>query len=197
VGGGYFHIFDGSTAVAFLVFDAHIGELDVLIHDGQLVRLCPAFDLFLIASRPSVAIAAPSILGLEELLVLALQLVVEHHAMHSRVAPFEPFRGAQIGSVELGVVSEFARLRDACIELLTLPINPSPCALEDLAATVRQRHEGRARVTYNVWHGAHEPELTQMRDVASTSVCRPAVMVAEIGGGHDAERPDRRQGTSL
>jgi hypothetical protein len=191
------HIFDRPSAIAFLVLDAHIRRLDVVIHDGQLVRLCPLLDLVLVTIGAPVTVAATAILGLEETLVLALEFVVEDHAMHSRVARVEPFRSTQIGSVELRVVSQFAWLRDARIELLTFPINPSPCTLENLTTTVRQRHDGRARVANDVWRGAHEPELTQVCEVASTSVCGPTVVVAKIGRRDDAERPDRRQRTSF
>jgi hypothetical protein len=77
VDSGDLHIFDGSSAIALLVLDAHVGKLDVVVHHGQLVRLRPALDFFLSTIGPSIAVATPAILGLQEALVLTLQLVVE------------------------------------------------------------------------------------------------------------------------
>ena len=63
--------------VAVLVFDARVGKLDVAIVVRELVLDGPTMDLFRRAIGPSVALGLAAIALLQELLVLALQLVVE------------------------------------------------------------------------------------------------------------------------
>src|SRR5690606_16677479 len=65
------------VAVPILVLDARIGELHVPILLGQIVLDRPAMNLLMGAIRPAVAVRLAAIAFLQELLVLALQLVVE------------------------------------------------------------------------------------------------------------------------
>ena len=68
------------AAVAVLVVDARVGELDVTVVLRELVLDGPTIDLVGRSIGPSVAVGLAAIALLQELLVLALQLVVEHDA---------------------------------------------------------------------------------------------------------------------
>ena len=76
-------VFDIATTVGPLVFKAEIGKVNVAVEVRQIVLLGPLFDLFRIAVRTAVGVRMIAVAIVEELLVLALQLVVEHHAIES------------------------------------------------------------------------------------------------------------------
>jgi len=61
------------AAVNVLVFDAEIGEVNLVVEVGKVVRRRPFFDLVLVAIGPSVT----AIALVQPLLVFALELVVE------------------------------------------------------------------------------------------------------------------------
>ena len=66
--------------VAVLVFDARVGKLDVAVVVRELVLDGPTMDLFRGSIRSAVAVRLAAIALLQELLILALQLVVEDDA---------------------------------------------------------------------------------------------------------------------
>ena len=68
------------VAVAVLVLDAGVGKLDVAVVVRELVLDGPTMDLFRCSIGPSVALGLATIALLQESLILALQLVVEHDA---------------------------------------------------------------------------------------------------------------------
>ena len=78
-------VFDIATTVGPLVFEAEIGKVNVAVEVRQIVLLGPLFDLFRIAVRTAVGVRMIAVAIVEELLVLALQLVVEHHAINPYV----------------------------------------------------------------------------------------------------------------
>jgi hypothetical protein len=66
----------------------------------------------------SVAVRPAPVKRLQELLVLALELVVDDDAPHC-CAPLAELAGSsKVGTVDLGVVGELLRLSEAGIELL-------------------------------------------------------------------------------
>ena len=69
------------AAIRMLVLDAHIGKLHVPIVDGQVVRDGPLRDLFRGPIGSSGRVAIPSVVLLEEPLILALELVVQDHPL--------------------------------------------------------------------------------------------------------------------
>lgn len=76
--------------VAILVLDARVGELDVAIVLRELVLDGPAMDLFRRAIGTAIAVRLAAIAFLEELLVLAFQLVVEDDAADERTVLAQP-----------------------------------------------------------------------------------------------------------
>jgi hypothetical protein len=67
-------------AVAVLVLDARVGELDVSVIVRELVLDGPTVDLLGSSIGPAVAVRLATIALLQERLILAPQLVVEHDA---------------------------------------------------------------------------------------------------------------------
>jgi hypothetical protein len=63
------------------VLDAVVGEVDVLVKVRQIVLAGPVADLVLVAAWSAVAIRVVAIVVLQELLVLALQVLFEDDAL--------------------------------------------------------------------------------------------------------------------
>src|SRR5947208_1234581 len=89
-----------------LVFDAEVGEVDRPIEVGQVVfaRLC--FNLADVPTRSAVAVWPAAIRLLQPSLVLALELLLEHHAMDVRPDVTETLVLAQVGAINLNVVRQ-------------------------------------------------------------------------------------------
>src|SRR5438045_2184605 len=80
------------TPVDVFVFDAEIGEVNLVVEVGKVVRRRPFFDLVLVAIGPSVT----AIALVQPLLVFALELVVENDALDAPAALLEAFGFAKI-----------------------------------------------------------------------------------------------------
>ena len=118
--GDQLEILVADISVDVLVLDAHVREMHLLVEVRKVVFLRPLFDFVLVTIGPSVTVGTVTIAFLEKPLVLALQLTVELHAQNAGVALPEPFGCAEIGAIELGVMSPLAMLIDARVERLTL-----------------------------------------------------------------------------
>jgi hypothetical protein len=109
------------VAAVDVVLHADVWELDVpLVVTRQVVLACPVLDLQRIAVGPAVAVVAVAVPLLQKLLVLGLQLVLEGDAMDVRVDVVEALGFFEVGSVDLSVVLQFARLLDSVVERLTI-----------------------------------------------------------------------------
>ncbi len=95
--------------VAVLVFDAGVGKLDVSVVVRELVVNGPTMDLLRRSIGPSVALGLAAIALLQELLVLALQLIVENDAADEGTVFAEALRILEIGSIDLRIVHHLAR----------------------------------------------------------------------------------------
>ena len=60
-----------------LVLDSVVGEVHLVVEVRQIVLARPVADLVLVAARSAVAVRAVAVVVLQELLVLALQVVFE------------------------------------------------------------------------------------------------------------------------
>jgi hypothetical protein len=63
-----------------LVLDAVVGKVHLVVEVRQIVLARPVTDLVLVAARPAVAVRSVAVVILEELLVLALQVLLENDA---------------------------------------------------------------------------------------------------------------------
>jgi hypothetical protein len=107
------------TPVHF-VLDAVVGKVDLLIEVRQVVLTRPFTNLALVAVRTAVAVGASAVVFLQELLVLALQVLLEHDApdLEAAVLLTEPGFLLAVCRVEIRVVVDFALATHARIERL-------------------------------------------------------------------------------
>ena len=117
------HDLDVERVIASIdvVLDADVRELDVApVVAGKVVLPCPVLDLQRIAIGSTVAIVTIAIALLQELLILAFQVVLEDDAVDVRAGVTEVFGFLGVGAIEFRVMLQFARLRDAGIEGLAV-----------------------------------------------------------------------------
>jgi hypothetical protein len=129
--------------VAILVFDAGVGKLDVSVVVRELVLDGPTMDLFGRSIGPSIAFWLATIALLQELLVLALQLVIEDDAADGGAVLPQALRLLEIGTIDLRIVHQLAwpvdreaRMTDAPdpnVELLLRPRLPTSPIIWDAA----------------------------------------------------------------
>ena len=95
-------------AAVDLVLDAVVGEVHLAVEVRQIVFARPVADLVLVAIRSSVAVGATAVVLLQELLVLALQVLLEDDASDLEVAVLVSETGFFLSKrrVEIRVVVE-------------------------------------------------------------------------------------------
>ena len=114
--------------------------------------------------------------------------------MYSRTVVLQAFRDPQISAKELDVVREFTAFADARIEGLFGLRPPRSMRLQDIASTIRQRHECRfARPRSKGATALISPALSQALEVPMPHVSCPAAVVPQIVGRHGAERAYGRE----
>jgi hypothetical protein len=116
---------------------------------------------------------------LKELLVLALQLVVEDDSVDAGAALLKALSFALVCAVDLRVVLDFTRLLQLGIERLAVVLALIAIAamrFEQVVSTVGQYH-GDILVAVDR-NRANEALLTQVSEVAFAWVSWPAVVVA-------------------
>ena len=118
------HVLVPSASVVVFVLDAHVGEVNLLVEVRQVVLDRPHRDLLGVPVGAPVAVATASIPLLQEALVLPLELVVEDDPPEATAAIGEAVGGLEVSAIDLGVVLQFARLPDACVERLRAPSSP-------------------------------------------------------------------------
>ena len=112
---------EGVVTSIDVVLNAHIRELHVaLVVARQVVLPRPVLDFERIAIGSAIAIVTIAITFLQELLILALQVVLEDDAVDVRSFVTEALGFLHVGAIEFRVMFQFARLRDAGIESLAL-----------------------------------------------------------------------------
>jgi hypothetical protein len=116
----HLHVERVFTAVD-VVLDAHVGELDVaLLVTGEVVLTRPIDDLVQAAVWAAVAVVAVAIAVLEELLVLALEVILEDDAVDVSALVVQPLGFVRVSAIELGVVLQFSRLLNAVMKRLPI-----------------------------------------------------------------------------
>ena len=126
VRGDNLDVFVADVAVLILVFDPGVGEVDAAVEEREVVLACPGLNLFRRAVRPAVAVGPSPVPLLQELLVVTLQLVVEDDAPDVSAAGTEALLGALVRAINLGVVSQLARLPEARVERLPGLVGRAP-----------------------------------------------------------------------
>ena len=103
-----------------LVLDAIVREVDLPIEVRQVVLVRPLADFVLVAVRTAVAVGASAVVLLQELLILALQVLLEDDApnLGPVVLVPEPCLLLPVGRIEIRVVVNFAVAAHARVERL-------------------------------------------------------------------------------
>ena len=101
------HHLDVERVIAAIdvVLDPDVWELDMpLVVARQVVLPRPVLDLQRIAVRPAVAVVAVSIALLQELLILALQVVLEDDAVDVRAFVAQALGFLDVGAIEFRIM---------------------------------------------------------------------------------------------
>jgi hypothetical protein len=107
--------------VGISIFDAEVRDVELVIEVRQVVFSSPVLDLPWFTIWPPVDMFAVAIPGVQPLLVLALELVIEQHPLDTSVPLRELRRFPLVGSIHLRVVLDFPWLDEAGVEGLTMP----------------------------------------------------------------------------
>jgi hypothetical protein len=161
------YVFNAAAAIAVLVFEAHVREVDVPVGAWQLPLARPPLDL-LSGSVGTTCRVAPAPIGLlEEALIVTLQLLLEDDATHLSASRTEAVGRLLISAIQPCVVRQLARLRDThVVRLIGFAFTGSAALLEDLSTAIRERHQRRPRPTHDVRRGADQTLATEVCEVA-------------------------------
>src|SRR5262249_38681536 len=122
---------------------AQIGKVDVAVEERQIVLVRPLLDLSWVAVRTAVGVRLVAVAIVQELLVFALQFVVEDDPMNPYVVLVEPLRSPDVSGVQLRVVRQLARTRVPGIERLFRLVFWCAVTLEQLASASREGDQHR------------------------------------------------------
>jgi len=178
-------------AVWFLVLDACIGEVHLVIEVRQLVFERPVPNLFVSPIRVSVVIIAVAVPLMQPLLVVALELMIEDDAIDARAALREALCRPFVRAIDLQVVLKLSFAFQAIPERLAARLVAITMTFEKAAALLRERHSMLARARHP--NGLDQPLLAQMSKIARARIGWPIVMISEITTGDHSKRTDRRE----
>ena len=125
-----------------------------LVVAWKLVLPRPFLDLQRIAVRSAIAIVTISVSFLQELLVLALQVVFEDDAVNVRALVTEAFGFLHVGAIELRVMLQLAWLLDALWNAWRSRESSSRRRDSSNASLLRQRDDSVIAVESD---GLHQP----------------------------------------
>jgi len=175
-----------TLAVVLLVLNPKVRKVHAVVEVRQFVFPGPLLDLPRIAIGPPVVVVAVPVPLVEPLLVLALELVIESHALDASTALLEPLRLAAIGAIELGVVFQLALAFQAGVERLVMAPLAVAVGFEKVPAALGEDH-GLLPIAGDA-DRLDEALFPQVTEVAVTRVARPIRMVTQVARRHDAKR---------
>jgi hypothetical protein len=149
-------VLDSASSIPILVLDSRIRQLNVPVLARQLTLLSPTSNCLLTPFGRLSTLATGSVLGLQEALVLALQLLLENDPMHSIAALRNAVCSLDVRPVDSRVVGQLAGLRNPDVKGLTVTGCTWPATLlENRTALTREGYEVRPAVPHHVRRGAH------------------------------------------
>jgi len=154
--------------IRFLVFDPHIREMELVVEVRQVVFVRPFTNLRCCPIGVSVVVVVVLVALVEPALIFALELVVEDDAFDVDVALEEAGLRVLVGPVDLEVVLQFARSRQARVERLLVLVVAVPMVLEKAAAVLGQDH-GLVAVPGQA-NGLDEATFAKVSEVAGTRI---------------------------
>src|SRR5207237_1118438 len=119
VRGNDLDVLDGAPAVAVVILDPRIRELNVSVMAGQLAFPRPSGNGIVVPFGDSAAIPTTSVVLLEKALVLGLELLLEDHATNAGAALGEFLRCPNIRRMDPGIVGKLAGFAHTGVERLT------------------------------------------------------------------------------
>jgi hypothetical protein len=195
VNGGHLDVLDVWAAIRVLVLDPKIRSLNAPVAHRQAVILGPALDLVAASRGSPIRVGSTAIPILKEPLVLALQFIVEHHAIDSRPGRFEALRDTLIGAIELSVVGQLSGLHGTCVIGLTSPAARTPVLFKELSAALGKRDQDGPLASIQ-WSDRLDESLgTKVLQVAAAQSSRSALVITKIIRRHHAEGADRSERT--
>ncbi|MGH9407828.1 MAG: hypothetical protein ACRD1V_00080, partial [Vicinamibacterales bacterium] len=181
------------------VLDARIRKMHVAVEVGQIVFIGPVLDLGLVSIGTAVAVGATSIVLLQELLVFALEFVVQKHTLDARAAFLQTLGLTLVCAEDLHVVLHLSRLLQLGVEVLAgvrgarsvvgvVAAIPA-MRFEQVSARVGEDH-GNVTATVD-GNGPHKALLAQVPKVSTARVECSIIMVSEIARRDHAKQPTR------
>jgi hypothetical protein len=168
-----------------LVLDAVVREVNLAVEVRQVVLARPLANLALVAVRTAVAIDPAAIVFLQELLILALQVLLEDDASNLESVVLVAKTGflLPIRRVEVRVVLDFALTADAGVERLRwLLVAIHGMRIEQIAAFACERQDPPVVAQIQPLHQAFVAQVFQR-----------VVVDIEVVFGHDAKGADSSQ----
>jgi hypothetical protein len=194
---GDLYVFQNATAIAVVVLDAHVRELDVTLVIRQLVLARPPLDLLGFSFGSTQGSTAAAIRLLKETLVVALELLLQHDTANATAASNQAVDGLLVGAIQANVVRQFPWLRDAGIEgLRRLVVSRAPRMLEHHPTSLGERDEGRPFVTDDIRHDIYQAKLAEMRQIPRVGAMVPGP-VPKIDIRNHSKRANRRKCSNL
>jgi hypothetical protein len=193
VRGDDFDVLDSAAAFTVFVLKPCIRQLDVSVLVRQLVFLGPPGDCLLTLFPRLSTLTTSPVLGLQEPLILALQLFLENHTMDAIASLSKTVRSSYVRAVDPGVVGQLAGLGNTDVERLTIANGAWPSTLfENRTALTRQRYEVGSRASHYIGCSAYQPEVAKAFEIAGRSRWSPRIGLPKVCRGHHAECANRR-----
>lgn len=166
-----------------LVLDPVVGEMHLAVEERQVVFVRPLADLLFVAVRSSVAVGAVAVVLLQELLVLALQVLLEDDApdVEAAVLVLEACLLLAVRRVKVRVVVDFAGPANAGVERLRgLVVALEGVGIEQVTALLREDYTALIAA-----------EIDSLDEPLGAEVAKGVVVDVEVLFGHDAEGAHR------
>jgi hypothetical protein len=169
--------------------------MQLVVEVRQVVLARPLTDLICGSIGVSVVVVSVLVALVQPALVLALELVVEDDALDVGAALQQARLCLAVGAIDLEVVLEFTRARQARVEGLVVLVVAVSMALEKAAAIFRQDH--RPITITGHPDGLDQPLLAKVSQVARAWIGRSIVVIPEITTGDHSKRTNGRERTRL
>lgn len=181
--------------VGIPVFDADIWEVHLIVEVRQVVLPRPLLDLVRISIRMAVVVVALAVAGMQPLLVLTLELVIQHDAVNGCATALQRRRFALERTIDLEVVFELALSFDALPEGLTAILVSVSMTFENAPAGRRQADREFSRAGHA--YGFDQALLAQVPQIAGAGIERPIPAVPKVTTRDHSKGAERRQRARL
>ncbi|HVQ17056.1 MAG TPA: hypothetical protein VMS40_25810 [Vicinamibacterales bacterium] len=192
VGRNDLEVFDLPATIPVLVLDADIGKLNVLVLVRQPVVQGPFSNLVGRTIGSAVAVPLLTIALLEETLIVTLQLIVEDYASNMATAVRDLGCRVLVGAVKVGIVCDLWSPGDACVEALAILERAVLRRIQQVATTLRERHEGAPGTSCTEGARLDQARAPQVFNLPIATLASTTFGRLEVTSRHRAKRPDRR-----